>query len=354
MPPLAECRSSAGRFAVGTLRTDVTMPWRIRNWPKHFENNRTRELKHMAWVPIPNELDNPGYVELVEHELGECHFAVWIIMLEIASKCHPRGELWVRSPATIPQQGAGIPQQGAGIPHTHRTLSRLSRMREETFKSAIPRLLQIGWLEEFTTIPHEGAGLSQEGAAIPHLVRARARTGGMELNGTELNGNRSAARAAVAADAWEQSNENGGKRESGAIPPTNAECPPKIGKIDPTRVSGPANGIVDDSRRAKRERNPATGDHAEVMRHFCESWERRYRAKYSPCGAKDGAAVKRIIQANGGDVGLSSQMIDRFIACDDPFLEKQHHPLAWLGSNPNRFKAPERREVRTVQVFGEE
>ena len=41
--------------------------YRIRDWQRHFENNRTRELKVMAWVPVPNKMDGDGYTELVTH-----------------------------------------------------------------------------------------------------------------------------------------------------------------------------------------------------------------------------------------------------------------------------------------------
>ncbi len=33
----------------------------IRNWSENFENNRTRDLKEMKWIPVPNKHDGDGY-----------------------------------------------------------------------------------------------------------------------------------------------------------------------------------------------------------------------------------------------------------------------------------------------------
>lgn len=38
---------------------------RVKDWDLLFENNRTRGLKRLDWVPIQNNLDSEGYVELV-------------------------------------------------------------------------------------------------------------------------------------------------------------------------------------------------------------------------------------------------------------------------------------------------
>ena len=53
------------------------MSLRIRNWKDHFENNRTRELKTMAWVPVPNRMDDLGYIRLVTHPNGAAHLGAW-------------------------------------------------------------------------------------------------------------------------------------------------------------------------------------------------------------------------------------------------------------------------------------
>lgn len=116
------------------------MPLRIKDWADHYENNRTRGLKYMEWVPIPNQMDGLGYSMLVSQPNGAAYFGVWIAIVEIASRCHPRGTL-VRDGCTL----------------TPQTLSVMSRMPVEIIEQAIERLLstEVGWLEEITQQEYE-------------------------------------------------------------------------------------------------------------------------------------------------------------------------------------------------------
>jgi hypothetical protein len=127
------------------------MTLRVRDWTKHFEVNRTRELVSMTWLPIPNRQDGDGYTALLDHPNGAAHFGAWIALLEVASKCYPRGTLL----RAIPHVGAGplfeaIPHVGATPAqpeHDAASLSRVTRIAQTVFEEAIPRLLTIGWLE---------------------------------------------------------------------------------------------------------------------------------------------------------------------------------------------------------------
>ena len=154
------------------------MTYRIRDWNTIFENNRTRELKRLEWVPVPNKMDGSGYRELVDHENGAAHLGAWYAILEISSRQKVRG--------TIPQESAAergdIPQD---LATTCRCLARISGLPPNVFLGVIPRLLQIGWLEEVEplknlsnrTIPQDDAGKC--------LSRAR---NGIEGNGMEQKG----------------------------------------------------------------------------------------------------------------------------------------------------------------------
>lgn len=162
------------------------MAYRIRDWCKLFENNRTRELKRMDWVPVPNRMDGEGYTELVDHQSGAAHLGAWLAIIEIASRRDVRG--------TLPQGGSAA-------------LARISRLPEEIFDEVIPRLVEIGWIEiipddnarDFIEMqraagkPQEAAGLPQEGAALEPqddaALRARGRVTegkGTEGKGTEI------------------------------------------------------------------------------------------------------------------------------------------------------------------------
>lgn len=152
------------------------MIFRIAGWEATYENNRTKELKTLNWVPIPNRMDGDGYTELIDHKDGAAHLGAWIAIVQIASKCDPRG--------TLLRDGRR--------PHTSESLSRISRIPKKIFDEAIPRFISIGWLEQekeqneqLTLIPQDGAVIPQDGAAS----RAREEGNGREWkeqNGREL------------------------------------------------------------------------------------------------------------------------------------------------------------------------
>lgn len=140
---------------------------KIADWSKYFENNRTRELKKMDWVPVPTKQDGDGYTELVNHKNGAAHLGAWLAIVQVAAKCDERGTLL----------------RGPRRPHDSQSLARISRLPKAVFDEAIPRLVAIGWLETevfgskgVEVVPQEGAtdpaGAPQEGA--PSRVPGRA------------------------------------------------------------------------------------------------------------------------------------------------------------------------------------
>lgn len=133
--------------------------FRIRDWDKHYENNRTRELKKLEWVPVPNRMDGAGYNELVDHPNGAAHLGAWLAILEIASRCRVRGTLAKEDLGTVPQEGAA---QCGEVPITAKDLARMSRLPQSLFEEVMPRLLSIGWVEVFKNL--RSVTLSQEGA----------------------------------------------------------------------------------------------------------------------------------------------------------------------------------------------
>lgn len=150
----------------------------IRNWAVHFENNRTKELRTMTWVPVPNTMDGDGYTQLVDHPEGAAHLGAWIALIQIASKCTPRGALI----------------RGDRTGHQPETLARISRLPPKVFAEVIPRLLEIGWLEKVSVtavlanvasraagVPHEPAVTPQDSAVDSH----DAAWNGMEWNRRE-------------------------------------------------------------------------------------------------------------------------------------------------------------------------
>lgn len=120
---------------------------RVRGWDRHYENNRTREMKRMVWIPVTTRLDSDGYTELMGMKNGAAHFGCWIAILEVASQCSPRGML-VRTDSR---------------PHDAASLARLTRIDHRTMRAAVVALTRIKWLEE-VDVP---AGSPQRDRGLP-------------------------------------------------------------------------------------------------------------------------------------------------------------------------------------------
>lgn len=126
------------------------MPYKVRNWEKHFENHKTRLLKTMTWIPVSTDLGSQGYAELVGgHPDGAAHFGFWIAILEMAARGTPRGHL-----------SAGIRHHDAA------SMALMSRMPVTMIETALERLVSIGWLEtwhiEDTSSPDQAPNPAQE------------------------------------------------------------------------------------------------------------------------------------------------------------------------------------------------
>lgn len=143
--------------------------YRIRDWDSIYENNRTRELKSLLWVPVPNNHDGDGYTLLTSHKDGAALFGAWIACVQVAARCDPRGTLVRR----------------CGTPHDPVSLSRITRLPESAFE----RILSVAtseckWLtvEELNQIP-------QDGATIPHPSAGIPQEGALKEGRKEGNGN---------------------------------------------------------------------------------------------------------------------------------------------------------------------
>lgn len=109
---------------------------RIKGWEKKYENNRTRQIDNLDWVPVPNKLDGDGYTLLLDHKHGAAHLGAWYVILAVASR--------------RPKELRGTLTRDCGKPHDPDSLARISRIPSSIFKEALPRLLspEIGWLEQ--------------------------------------------------------------------------------------------------------------------------------------------------------------------------------------------------------------
>lgn len=125
--------------------------YKIRDWNRFFENNRSRELKQVNWIVVPNRHDGETFSAIMAHKNGAEIFAAWNLILQVASKCDPRGTLL----------------RGGGKPHTPASLSLKTRAPDNWFKVAFDFLEnQTDWIV-VETVTDELVTMSLAGATIP-------------------------------------------------------------------------------------------------------------------------------------------------------------------------------------------
>jgi hypothetical protein len=104
--------------------------YRVARWEEIYENNRSRTVKDLRWVSVPNNHDGEKYTELMERDDAAVLFTAWILIVEVASRCWPRGVL-VRAD---------------GSPYDAHSLARKTRGRRDWFEKALPYFESNGWL----------------------------------------------------------------------------------------------------------------------------------------------------------------------------------------------------------------
>lgn len=100
----------------------------IRNWSEWFENNRSKTVKDLSWVAIPNRHDGEHFSAIMLHKHGAEIFSAWILIIQVASRCQPRGTLL----------------RDGGKPHSPQSLSIKTRAPAIWFERGLE------FLEEFT------------------------------------------------------------------------------------------------------------------------------------------------------------------------------------------------------------
>lgn len=106
--------------------------YRISGWSEQFENNRSRTVKDLAWVAIPNRHDGENYTAVITSKDGAEIFSAWVLMVQVASRCQPRGTLL----------------RGNRTPHDSASLAIKTRAPKSWFDKALKFLIEnTDWLE---------------------------------------------------------------------------------------------------------------------------------------------------------------------------------------------------------------
>lgn len=106
--------------------------YKIRGWSGFYENCASRKLKKLDWVAICNKPDGENFAKIVAHPEGAVIFAGFITLLQLASRCCPRGTL-IKSDNS---------------PHTPISMAFKCRCPVEWFTVSLPFLVDnTDWLE---------------------------------------------------------------------------------------------------------------------------------------------------------------------------------------------------------------
>lgn len=168
--------------------------YRIRDWSIQFENNRSRTVKELSWVAIPNRHDGENYTAVITSKDGAEIFSAWVLMVQVASRCHPRGSL----------------VRGNGSPHDSASLAIKTRAPKSWFDKALKFLTEnTDWVE----ITELAYGCQDDDTCLPPSCQSGDEGGkGMEGNGTGGEGSAfgSASPSGVreVSDAWNEVADN--------------------------------------------------------------------------------------------------------------------------------------------------
>lgn len=120
-------------------------------------------------------------------------------------------------------------------------------------------------------------------------------------------------------------------------------CPPtSYESAKPGASTPPADAATGKTRKPPSE---PTGNHAALVKWFCDSWEKKYGEKYPFLGGKDGEHVKWILNQVNDDLERAKRIVTGYLASEDEFFVKDRHGLGTLKSQFRRFITAARRSA---------
>jgi hypothetical protein len=130
------------------------VPYQIKDWNEHFENNKSRERDHCSFVVIPNKQDGMGFMRIVSQPDGAAIIGIWTMILQACSRQHMPRAGWLTDDG-----------HSAGRAWTADDLALRWRRPEAEVQRALDVLSssQVGWLilpseeviHELTEVPAE-------------------------------------------------------------------------------------------------------------------------------------------------------------------------------------------------------
>lgn len=120
--------------------------YRIRDWSVRYETSETRKLKSLTWVRLNNKMDGLAFKLLAKRPDAPALFCAWVLMLELASKATPRGDL-----------------SHNNLPLSPGEMGEITGFPGEMFESALLFLCspKIAWIDKIS--PYPGASVESPG-----------------------------------------------------------------------------------------------------------------------------------------------------------------------------------------------
>lgn len=112
--------------------------YRIKDWASRYETSETRKLKSLTYVKLNNKMDGLAFRLLSKNQDAPSIFCAWILMLELASKSTPRGDL-----------------KHNNLPLSPGEMGEITGFPGEIFERALVFLCdqKIGWIEKVSPSP---------------------------------------------------------------------------------------------------------------------------------------------------------------------------------------------------------
>lgn len=146
----------------------------IKKWDEFYENAESRKIKNCRYILVPNKQDGTGFGRMASQKNRTDLFAAWILILQVASKCDPRGIL----------------ASSDGIPVSPEDLEFKTRFPAKIFRDAFDFFSRpdIGWLEfsEISQLPGNLPVHPDDLPANQDSIRIEGK--GIEGKGTEGKG----------------------------------------------------------------------------------------------------------------------------------------------------------------------
>jgi hypothetical protein len=137
--------------------------YRIKDWQKHYENNKSREREVCSWCPIPNKQDGLGYGRLMQEKDGAALYGAFLAVVLVASKQGRPREGYLT--------GTGRADDG---PLSAEDLSIMTKVPEPIIHHMLETTscANIGWIETY-----ESGALEVPAKCPPSALEGKRREG---------------------------------------------------------------------------------------------------------------------------------------------------------------------------------